>query len=214
MHLVDAEIGILGTNGIVGGGIPIATGAAFGMQMRGEGDVALCFFGEGASSTGGFAESLNVASLWNLPVIFLCENNQYVEMTPQSVHIAGEIYKRADGYAMPGVRVDGNDVEAVASAVAIALERARSGQGPTLIEAVTYRWFGHFAGDKAAYRDPAEVEEWRAKDPLTRTRCFLSDSEADLIDQQVEQEMQEALIFALASEKAGVDSIFLGQMSS
>ncbi len=214
MHLVDAEIGILGTNGIVGGGIPIATGAAFGMQMRGEGDVALCFFGEGASSTGGFAESLNVASLWNLPVIFLCENNQYVEMTPQSVHIAGEIYKRADGYAMPGVRVDGNDVEAVASAVATALERARSGQGPTLIEAVTYRWYGHFAGDKAAYRDPAEVEEWRAKDPLARTRGFLSDSEADLIDQQVEQEMQEALTFALSSEKAGVDSIFLGQMSS
>ena len=214
MHLVDTSVGILGTNGIVGGGIPIAAGAAMGMQLRGGDDVALCFFGEGATSTGGFGEALNVASLWKLPVVFLCENNQFVEMTPQSVHIAGEIYRRAEGYDIPGVKVDGNDVEAVASVVATAVQRARAGEGPTLIEAVTYRWYGHYAGDKAAYRDPQEVEEWRSRDALARVREALSEVDVQEIGTQVEEMIQEALSFAQASPVAGADSIFIGQVAS
>lgn len=214
MHLVDTSVGILGTNGIVGGGIPIAAGAAMGMQLRGGDDVALCFFGEGATSTGGFGEALNVASLWKLPVVFLCENNQFVEMTPQSVHIAGEIYRRAEGYDIPGVKVDGNDVEAVASVVATAVQRARAGEGPTLIEAVTYRWYGHYAGDKAEYRDPQEVEEWRSRDALARVREALSEVDVQEIGTQVEEMIQEALSFAQASPVAGADSIFIGQVAS
>lgn len=214
MHLVDTSVGLLGTNGIVGGGIPIATGAALGMQLRGGDDVALCFFGEGATSTGGFAEALNVASLWRLPIVFLCENNQFVEMTPQSVHIAGQIVRRAEGYDMPGVKVDGNDVEAVASVVATAVERARRGEGPTLIEAVTYRWYGHYAGDKAAYRDPIEVEEWQSRDALAKVRAVLSVADVQVIDAQVEELIQDALRFAQASPVAGADSIFIGQVAS
>jgi TPP-dependent pyruvate/acetoin dehydrogenase alpha subunit len=214
MHLVDTSVGILGTNGIVGGGIPIATGAALGLQLRGGDDVALCFFGEGATSTGGFAEALNVASLWKLPIVYLCENNQFVEMTPQSIHVAGEIYRRAEGYDIPGVKVDGNDVEVVASVVATAVERARRGDGPTLIEAVTYRWYGHYAGDKAAYRDPEEVKEWQSRDALAKVRAALSDADADAIDAQVEERIQEALRFAQASPVAGPDSIFIGQGAS
>ena len=214
MHLVDTSVGILGTNGIVGGGIPIATGAALGMQLRGGDDVALCFFGEGATSTGGFGEALNVASLWKLPIVFLCENNQFVEMTPQSVHIAGEIYRRAGGYDIPGVKVDGNDVEAVASVVATAVERARAGEGPTLIEAVTYRWYGHYAGDKAAYRDPEEVQEWQSRDAVAKTRDALSVADVLEIDAQVEELIQTALRFAQASPAAGADSIFIGQVTS
>ena len=214
MHLVDSSVGILGTNGIVGGGIPIATGAAFGMQVRATDGVALCFFGEGATSTGGFAEALNVASLWKLPIVFLCENNQFVEMTPQSVHIAGEIWRRAAGYDMPGVRVDGNDVAAVSRVVTGAVDRARLGEGPTLVEAVTYRWFGHYAGDKADYRDAEEVEKWRALDPLAKARKALSVQEADAIDADVERQIDAALQFALASPVAGPDSIFFNQVAS
>ncbi len=214
MHLVDTSVGLLGTNGIVGGGIPIATGAALGMQLRGGDDLALCFFGEGATSTGGFAESMNVASLWKLPIIFLCENNQFVEMTPQSVHIAGEIVRRAEGYDMPGVKVDGNDVNAVATVVATAVERARRGDGPTLIEAVTYRWYGHYAGDKATYRDPDEVQEWQSHDALAKVRTELSDVDALAIDVEVETLIHGALAFAQASPVAGADSIYIGQVAS
>lgn len=214
MHLVDTSVGILGTNGIVGGGIPIATGAAMGMQLRGGDDVALCFFGEGATSTGGFGEALNVASLWKLPIVFLCENNQFVEMTAQSVHIAGDIYRRAGGYDIPGVKVDGNDVEAVAPVVATAVQRARAGEGPTLIEAVTYRWYGHYAGDKAEYRDPKEVDEWRSRDALAKVREKLSEFDVQEIGTKVEEMIQGALRFANASSVAGADSIFIGQVAS
>jgi TPP-dependent pyruvate/acetoin dehydrogenase alpha subunit len=207
MHLAVPDIGLLGTNGIVGGGIPIATGAAFGMQAQGRDDVAVCFFGEGAAATGGFSEALNVSSLWRLPLIFICENNQYAELTPQSLHVAGHIWRRAEGYDMPGVRVDGNDVADVASAVAEAVERARNGCGPTLIEAVTYRWFGHYTGDKAAYREADEVEKWRGRDPLALVRTRLDAARADALDAEVEQEIQEALEFALQSPVVGPEII-------
>jgi TPP-dependent pyruvate/acetoin dehydrogenase alpha subunit len=214
MHLVDTSIGLLGTNGVVGGGIPIATGAAFGMQVLGRDDVAVCFFGEGAAATGGFSESLNVASLWKLPVIFLCENNQYVEMTPQSVHVAGEIWRRAEGYDVPGVKVDGNDVVAVASTVTEAVKRARRGEGPTLVEASTYRWYGHFSGDKAAFREAEEVEAGRANDALEKARAYLAPTQADEIDADVEREIQAALELALKSPVVGPDSISIGHLKA
>jgi TPP-dependent pyruvate/acetoin dehydrogenase alpha subunit len=210
MHVAIPEIGLLGTNGIVGGGIPIGTGAALGLQIDGRDDVAICFFGEGAAANGVFGEALNTASLWKLPIVFICENNRYVELTPQSVHVAGRIWKRAEGYDMPGLEVDGNDIDAMTAAVEGAVGRARAGEGPTLIEAETYRWFGHYAGDKAAYRDEAEVETGRAGDPLVRARENLSPDEADAADAAVETEIAAALEFALASPSAGDEVLFVG----
>jgi TPP-dependent pyruvate/acetoin dehydrogenase alpha subunit len=210
MHVAIPEIGLLGTNGIVGGGIPIGTGAALGLQIDGRDDVAICFFGEGAAANGVFGEALNTASLWKLPIVFICENNRYVELTPQSVHVAGHIWKRAEGYDMPGLEVDGNDIDAMTAAVEGAVGRARAGEGPTLIEAETYRWFGHYAGDKAAYRDEAEVETGRAGDPLVRARADLSPDDADAADAAVETEITAALEFALASPSAGEEVLFVG----
>lgn len=213
MHIAIPEIGLLGTNGIVGGGIPIGTGAALGLQIDGRDDVAVCFFGEGAAANGVLGEALNTASLWKLPIVFICENNRYVELTPVSVHVAGEIWKRADGYGMPGLKVDGNDVEATTAVVADAVARARAGEGPTLIEAETYRWFGHYAGDKAAYRDEAEVESGRAGDPLVRARATLDPAAADAADAAVEEQIAAALEFALASPVAGEEVLFVGHLA-
>ena len=213
MHIAIPEIGLLGTNGIVGGGIPVGTGAALGLQIDGRDDVAICFFGEGAAANGVLGEALNTASLWKLPIVFICENNRYVELTPVSVHVAGEIWKRADGYGMPGLKVDGNDVEATTAVVAEAVARARAGEGPTLIEAETYRWFGHYAGDKAAYRDEAEVETGRAGDPLVRARAELDADAADAADAAVEEQIAAALEFALASPVAGEEVLFAGHLA-
>lgn len=210
MHVAIPELGILGTNGVVGGGLPIATGAAYGMMAQGRDDVTVCFFGEGAAATGAFGEALNIAGLWRLPLVFLCENNQYVELTPQSLHVAGTIWKRSEGYGFPGVRVDGNAVGEVAEVVSEAVERARRGEGPTLVEAVTYRWFGHYAGDKALYRDEQEVREWRERrDPLARARGDLDDEVAREIDTRVEEEIQAALEFALESPEVKEESLML-----
>jgi TPP-dependent pyruvate/acetoin dehydrogenase alpha subunit len=209
MHVSIPEIGMLGTNGIVGGGIPIAAGAAYGMQAQGRDDVTVCFFGEGATSTGVFGEALNLAALWQLPLIFLCENNQYVELTPQSLHVAGDIYTRGESYGIRGERVDGNDVNEVATAVGNAVERARAGGGPTLIEALTYRWFGHYAGDRAAYRVEEEVLQWRERDPLIRSRAGIGDEDADAIDAEVEKVIGAALEFAQQSPVTGVDALAL-----
>jgi TPP-dependent pyruvate/acetoin dehydrogenase alpha subunit len=214
MHVAIPEIGLLGTNGIVGGGIPIGTGAALGLQIDGRDDVAICFFGEGAAANGVFSEALNTASLWKLPIVFICENNRYVELTPQSVHVAGHIWKRAEGYDMPGLEVDGNDIDAMTAAVEGAVGRARAGEGPTLIEAETYRWFGHYAGDKAAYRDEAEVETGRAGDPLVRARAELDADAADAADAAVEEQIAAALEFALASPVAeGEEVLFAGHVA-
>jgi TPP-dependent pyruvate/acetoin dehydrogenase alpha subunit len=209
MHVAVPELGILGTNGIVGGGIPIATGAAYGMQAQGRDDVTICFFGEGAVATGVFGEALNLAALWRLPLVFICENNQYVELTPQTLHVAGEIWRRGDPFGIPGERIDGNDVTVVTTAVSAAVARARAGGGPSLIEAVTYRWFGHYAGDRAAYRSDDEVTEWRARDPLLRSRAAIGDEAADAIDAEVEQVIGESLEFARRSPVTGTDLLAL-----
>jgi TPP-dependent pyruvate/acetoin dehydrogenase alpha subunit len=209
MHVAIPAIGLLGTNGIVGGGIPIAAGAAYGMQAQARDDVTVCFFGEGAAAAGVFAEALNLAALWQLPLIFICENNQYVELTPQELHVAGELYRRGEPFGIHGERIDGNDVNAVAAAVSTAVERARAGGGPAMIEAVTYRWFGHYAGDRAAYRSEDEVLEWRARDPLLRSRAVIGDEAADAIEAEVETVIAEALEFARSSPVTGVDLLSL-----
>jgi len=210
MHLAIPPLGILGTNGIVGGGLPIAPGAAYGLSALGRDDVVVCFFGEGAAATGAFGEALNLAALWTLPLVFVCENNQFVELTPQAVHVAGEIWKRAEGYDMPGRRIDGNSIEEVSTVVGEAVERARTGRGPTLIEAVTYRWYGHYAGDQALFRDQDEVTEWReTKDPIARVRSTLPGDLVAGIDDEVEKLINDALEFALASPVATTDSLAL-----
>jgi TPP-dependent pyruvate/acetoin dehydrogenase alpha subunit len=205
MHIAVSELGILGTNGIVGAGIPIATGAAFGFQVRGNGSVAVAFFGEGAGGGGLLAEGLNLAALWKLPVVFVCENNHYAELTPSSTHIAGELWRRGEAHGMPGERVDGNDVDAVLAAAETAVARARAGEGPTLIEAMTYRRLGHYAGDRANYRDAAEVEAWTARDPLAHAAARLSADDVAAADASVEAELTAALEWALASDVAVPD---------
>jgi TPP-dependent pyruvate/acetoin dehydrogenase alpha subunit len=215
LHIAIPELGILGTNGVVGGGLPIAAGAAFGLTVQGGDDVVVCFFGEGASSTGAFNEVLNLAALWRLPLVLVCENNQYAELTPQSDHVAGRIWRRAAGYDVPGEEVDGNDVVAVEEAVGAAVGRARRGEGPTLVEAVTYRWSGHYVGDPERYRDPEEVREWVAgRDPLTTVRARLDDAHAVAIEADVEHRIGDALAFALASPPTSSDLLALDHVAA
>ena len=178
MHIVDFPSGMLGTNGIVGGGIPIAAGAAFANQHLGNSRVALSFFGDGATNQGVFFESLNLAALWKLPVIFLAENNQYTEWTRTEDLTVGEITQRAAPFGVPARQVDGNDVTAVHGAVREAAGRARSGAGPSLVECVTYRWHGHNEGEEAfagRYRPESEIEEWKARDPIAALESRLLD---------------------------------------
>jgi len=170
MHIVDMNRGMLGANAIVGGGIPIAVGAAFASQYRGDGSVAVSFFGDGATNIGAFHESVNMAAILNLPVVFVIENNGYAEFTPQDRHMKlTDIAERATSYGIPGVIVDGMDVLAVREVALEAIERAKRGEGPTLIEAKTYRYFDHqgIKGMRILYRDPAEVEAWKTRDAIT-----------------------------------------------
>ncbi len=206
MHLCDIARGILGTNGVVGANLPIAVGTALAAQVRGTRQVTAVFFGDGAANTGAAHEALNLASVWDLPVVFVCENNGYAEFTPQAVHAKlGSVAARAAGYGMAGETVDGNDAVAVFGAAARAVERARAGAGPTLLEAVTYRWRGHHEGDPMAYRDRAEAEAWRAKDPLPRLaawlrgRGWLADGEEAALAAAVDAEVEEATAFARES---------------
>jgi TPP-dependent pyruvate/acetoin dehydrogenase alpha subunit len=167
MHIADVARGNLGANGIVGGGVPIAVGAALAQQRLGTGRVVVCFFGDGATNEGAFHEAANLAAIWNLPVVLVCENNKYGMSfsTELSMKVA-TVAERAAAYGMPGVRVDGNDVEAVHAAAAEAVARARRGEGPTLLESVTYRWKGHSKSDKNLYRTREEIERWREQDPI------------------------------------------------
>jgi pyruvate dehydrogenase E1 component alpha subunit len=206
LHMIDTELGFLGANGIVGGGIPLATGAALQLKRSRSQAVAVSFFGDGATNEGAFHESLNLASLWSLPVVYVCENNLYGEFTRQDKHqTVKDIAVRADSYAMPGVVVDGNDVLAVRRAMEEAVTRARSGQGPTLLEAKTYRHRGHYEGDMGAYRPHDEVSEWLARDPIALFRRSLIDEhgvtqdELDLVASEVERELDEAAAFAESS---------------
>ncbi len=203
MHIADVDIGILGANGIVGAGIPIAGGAALSAKMRGTDQVAICFFGDGACNTSRFHEGINLASIWKLPVVYIIENNQYAEST--SIRYAANIANLADraaAYGIPGKPIDGNDVLAVYEAVGEAVARARKGEGPTIIECKTYRWHGHYEGDTMTYRTEEEVEGWMKKDPIPRFRRklielgVLTEKEADEIDQAMLKELDEAVRFA------------------
>jgi acetoin:2,6-dichlorophenolindophenol oxidoreductase subunit alpha len=206
MHIAWPKLGILGANGIVSGGIPIATGAALSAKRRSSGQVVICFFGDGASNEGTFHESLNIAGAFDLPVVYVCENNLYAVSTRQSkVRKVEDIADRAVGYGMPGLVVDGNDVVAVYEAVQEAVDRARAGEGPTLVECKTYRWRAHFEGEVDTYRPPEEVEAWLKREPIAPYRKLLveqgvlSEAEAQAIDQDVVRELEEAIEFARTS---------------
>ena len=176
MHIADFDRGIVGANGIVGGGIPIANGVALAAKRRKTGQVVACFFGDGASNQGTFHEALNLASIWDLPVVFVAENNMYGMGTSQRRHQKVEnIADRAAAYKIPGVVVDGNDVLAVREATLEACNRARRGEGPTLLECKTYRHFGHFVGDPGAYREPGELEALLERVPPVLFRRFLEE---------------------------------------
>src|SRR6187397_487852 len=165
MHIADPTIGIFGANGIVGAGLPIAVGAAAAAQLRAEGNVAVAFFGDGAVAQGAFHEAVNLAAVWNLPVVFWCENNGYAEFSPAATQHAAPLEKRAAGYGVDYVSVDGNDVVAVATTMTDVLAAVRGGR-PVIVEAATYRWHGHYEGDPQRYRTPEEVQEWAARDPV------------------------------------------------
>ncbi len=206
MHIADLSKGNLGANAIVGGGIPIATGAALASRMQGSGRVSVSFFGDGASNEGTFHESLNLAAVWKLPIIFVCENNLYGISVPawQSTSVE-DIGVRGAAYGIPGVTVDGNDVEAIDEAFQAAYERAKAGDGPTLIECKTYRWLGHWTGDPQPYRSREEVEEWKRKCPIKRYQerlleegLFTGD-ELNQIEREAQEEADKAAEFALNS---------------
>lgn len=205
LHMTDFDLGILGANGIVAGGIPMATGAALAFQMRNEERVALAFFGDGAVNEGAFHEAANLAGLWKLPVIFFCENNLYGEGTPQNKQApVADLSLRAEGYGFPGIVVDGNDVLAVYEASNTAVERARAGKGPTFVEGKTYRFRGHYEGDPMVYRTKAELEAWRSRDPLPAFRNRLLDNgfaatEIEAIEADIQASLDQAVEFAADS---------------
>lgn len=207
MHIADVSIGVLGANGEVGGGLPIAVGAAMGLKMLNKDSVVISFFGDGASNRGSFHESLNWASIYNLPVIFLCENNQFASTARVKETTSVEnISDRAVGYNMKGVTIDGNDVLKVYETVKEAVDRARNGGGPTLIEAKTYRIKGHFVGDPMLYRDQKEVEEFWKREPIGKFENYLFENglieinEKDKIWNEAKREVEEAVKFAEESE--------------
>ncbi|SHI38024.1 pyruvate dehydrogenase E1 component alpha subunit [Dethiosulfatibacter aminovorans DSM 17477] len=214
MHIADAEKGILGANGIVGAGHNIAVGAGLSISYRETDQVCVCFFGDASTNQGTFHESMNLASIWKLPVVFVCENNLYGISMNQSRHQAiKDVSDRAVAYNMPGVTVDGNDVFAVHEAAEEAIKRARLGQGPTLIECKTYRHRGHFEGDPGAYKPEEEVKEWMAKDPVPRFESFLIDNkiltkkELKELNEDLDKEMAAAIEFAENSDYASVESV-------
>ena len=176
MHIADVTRGNLGANGIVGGGLPLAVGAALSAKRLNTGAITVCFFGDGANNEGAFHEALNMASIWKLPVIFFCENNKYgMSISTERSTAVKSIADRAPAYSMPGVSVDGNDLSAVAEAVETAAIHARAGDGPTLIESVTYRWRGHSKSDRNRYRTKDEMAHWMALDPIPRFAALLTE---------------------------------------
>jgi pyruvate dehydrogenase E1 component alpha subunit len=204
MHLTDARVGALGSHAIVGAHLPIANGAAFASVYRNTGAVHVCFFGDGATNIGAFHEALNLASVWKLPTIFVCENNLYGEYSPLPATTPVErLADRADSYAMPGERIDGNRVLEVREAVATAAERARAGDGPSLIEAMTYRHRGHSRTDPATYRPDGELEEWLKRDPivLLETSLFEAGVEGDRL-QALREEAKRAVAEALEEARS------------
>ncbi|MCH8350148.1 MAG: thiamine pyrophosphate-dependent dehydrogenase E1 component subunit alpha [Chloroflexi bacterium] len=219
MHLADFSIGILGESGILGSAIPTAVGAALGSKLQGNDRVAVPFFGDGASNEGAFHESINLAAIWKLPVIFLCENNQYAVSSSFKKMVASEnISDRAASYNIPGVLVDGQDVIAMYEAVSVAVARARAGDGPSLIEGLTYRYHDHSLGlnriVRAPYRDEEEVEQWKARDPikihkeLLLSQDIATQAEIDQLEQEVMQQIDEAVEFARESPYPEPSALF------
>ena len=219
MHIADVATGNLGANGIVGGGIPIAAGAALAYQLRGEDHVVACFFGDGATNEGAFHEAVNLAAIWKLPVVFICENNKYgMSFSTEKSMAVDTIAERASAYGIPGVGVDGNDVAAVYDVVHAAVERARAGDGPTLVESVTYRHKGHSKSDKNLYRTREEISEWRDKDPIlqfegvVRERGLLSDEEIQAARTEAMESIRNAVRTANAAPDADpsdlLDAVF------
>ena len=214
MHIADPTIGMLGANGIVGAGIPIATGAAAAAQIRGTDQVAIGFFGDGACNTSRFHEGINMGAAWKLPVVYIIENNLWMVST-RTTTVMGitELSQRAVAYGIPGVAVDGNDVVAVYEAVGEAVARARRGEGPTLIDAKTYRWHGHMEGDPQSYKPKDEVEAWMKKDPLPRFERYLAEhgvfsaKDAEAVKQDMLAEIERAVRFAKDSPYPAPDQI-------
>jgi len=214
MHIADIDLGILGANGIVGGGPPIAAGAALAAQYNDTDNVSICFLGDGASNQGTTHEAMNLAAVWKLPVVFVIENNGYGEFTPQSEHQTLEdVAERASAYGIPGVVVDGNDVMAVYEAASEAVVRARKSEGPTLVECKTFRIRGHFEGDPQAYRPEGEVEEWKKKCPIEKLEAKLM--EMKVLDKEkigeiganIKKELEEAIKFAEDSPYPDVSEV-------
>jgi len=210
MHIACKELGIIGSNGVVGGGIPISLGTAFAAVYKGNDRATVCFFGDGATNEGTFHESLNLAALWNLPIVFCCENNAWAEFTPQKVHTKLEnLSIRGESYGIPGVTVDGDDVLKVREMAEKAVARVRKGEGPTLLECKTHRWFGHFAGDSQKYRDPKEIEEVRKFDPIVKFQNLLLEmkhlkpEEVEKFEAKIKQEIDEAVAYAESSPVPG-----------
>jgi len=226
MHVADLSKGILGANGIVGGGFAIATGAALTAKLSGNGRVAVAFFGDGAANQGVFMECLNVSSLWQLPLVFVCEYNHFCEFTPTVTVTSGEIADRAKAFKIPAEIVDGNDALAVSNAAAKAIEWARSGKGPAFIEARTYRIQGHLESEDlflsgGKYREIQEIDEWRKRDPIARLREHLlsanvaTASRLDEVSAKIARTVEDAVRFAEAGEPADpeltFDVMFSGQ---
>jgi pyruvate dehydrogenase E1 component alpha subunit len=206
MHIVAVDAGFVTATGVVGGTLPLALGAAFAAKEKKQGQLAVVFFGDGAGQAGAFHESLNIASLWNLPVIFVCENNGYAEFTPLSAHTKVErLAEHAKTYAIPSSTVDGNDLLAVRAAMKTALAQARAGKGPAFVECLTHRMRGHYEGDPAKYRELSQLAEWKKKDPLARfTRALknkkaITDQESASIEREARGLIDKAAEFALSS---------------
>ena len=215
MHIADLDLGHLGANGIVGGGMPIATGAALGFQQLGLPRVVAAFFGDGAINEGTFHESLNLAALWRLPVVFVCENNQFGMTTPLAeASSQPDLAKRAVAYNVPGVKADGMDVREARRVASEAVQRARAGEGPTLISMETYRFEGHYVGDPVVYRTKEETEAWRTRDPIVRQREYLlqaglvTEAELDRVAADIAREMEDGVLFALNSPDPDPSELF------
>ncbi len=214
MHIADVEANNLGANGIVGGGISLAVGVGLAIQMQKAPQLVLSLFGDGAANEGIFHESMNMAALWNLPVLFLCENNQYGMSMPVTRATARlPIAQRADGYGMPGYYIDGNDVLTVYETIQKAVAHVRSGAGPALVEAVTYRYFGHSKSDRNLYRTKDEISGWRDKDPIKRFRGqlmmanVLTEEQAAALDREAQEAVDQGVAFAEASPEPDVNTL-------
>jgi len=225
MHIADFDLNILGANGIVGAGIPIACGAGLASKMQGTDRVTVCFFGDGATNQGTFHEGMNLAAIWTLPVIFVCENNLYALSTPQEIHQkVTDVYARSASYGMPGVLADGNDALDVYEKALPAVEAARRGEGPTLIECRTYRKLGHYIGEPARYRPTEEVEAWRQRDAVAHMRdhlttsSTLSETECDAMEADVRAEVERAVEFARNSPdpkpEDALEDVYCGEIGA